>query len=240
MCAVFRFFPLFRFLSAIYSVFPFIALSTPFFPFLSLFPQPQRKSNFVHFSLKIWHVEASNLLLFLRLNWPQCVKSTAKFGGWTRFGGLCLRGPSVKPPPDNPSRLRQIMRAVSQLLSARKYDHISHSDDLAWSKLVIARRRDRLEQSPAAGVSTVADQRDVNAAVHFARRLRSRIHFHLVPVDCSTKQLVHGMRWALSSHKRLAGVSPLSQKTPGRQHYFSNAFPWLCKEEMRFLSTTPW
>ena len=21
---------------------------------------------------------------------------------------------------------------------------------------------------------------------------------------------------------------------------FSNAFPWLCKEEMRFLSTTPW
>ena len=24
------------------------------------------------------------------------------------------------------------------------------------------------------------------------------------------------------------------------QHSFSNAFPWLCKEEMRFLSTTPW
>ena len=33
---------------------------------------------------------------------------------------------------------------------------------------------------------------------------------------------------------------PLSQKTPRRQHCFSNAFPWLCKEEMRFLSTTPW
>jgi len=36
------------------------------------------------------------------------------------------------------------------------------------------------------------------------------------------------------------GVSPLSQKTPERQHSFSHAFPWLCKEEMRFLSTTPW
>ena len=48
------------------------------------------------------------------------------------------------------------------------------------------------------------------------------------------------MRWPLSSHKRLAGVSRLSQKTSGRQHSFSNAFSWLCKEEMRFLSTTPW
>ena len=37
-----------------------------------------------------------------------------------------------------------------------------------------------------------------------------------------------------------AGVSPLSQKTSGRQHSCSNAFPWLCKQEMRFLSTTPW
>jgi len=43
----------------------------------------------------------------------------------------------------------------------------------------------------------------------------------------------------LSSHKRLAGVSPLSRNTPGKQHSFSNAFPWLCKEKMRFLSTTP-
>ena len=24
------------------------------------------------------------------------------------------------------------------------------------------------------------------------------------------------------------------------QHSFSNVFPWLCKEEMRFISTTPW
>jgi len=53
-------------------------------------------------------------------------------------------------------------------------------------------------------------------------------------------EMAIGMRWPLSSHKRLAGVSPLSQKTPGIQHSFSNAFPWLCKEEMRFLSTTPW
>ena len=25
-----------------------------------------------------------------------------------------------------------------------------------------------------------------------------------------------------------------------QQQSFTNAFPWLCKEEMRFLSTTPW
>jgi len=31
-----------------------------------------------------------------------------------------------------------------------------------------------------------------------------------------------------------------NKKTPGRQRSFSNAFPWLCKQEMRFLSTTPW
>ena len=39
--------------------------------------------------LKIWHQMASNLLIFLRINWPQCVKSTAKFGGLY---------PSVEPP----------------------------------------------------------------------------------------------------------------------------------------------
>jgi len=33
----------------------------------------QRKSNFVHSSFKIWHLVASNLLIFLRINWPQCV-----------------------------------------------------------------------------------------------------------------------------------------------------------------------
>jgi len=29
-------------------------------------------------------------------------------------------------------------------------------------------------------------------------------------------------------------------ETTGRRHSFSNAFSWLCKQEMRFLSTTPW
>ena len=53
--------------------------------------EPQRKSNFAHFSLKIWHLVASNLLIFLRINWPQCVKSTAKFRGLaTSFGGGCV------------------------------------------------------------------------------------------------------------------------------------------------------
>jgi len=33
----------------------------------------------------------------------------------------------------------------------------------------------------------------------------------------------------------LAGVSPPSQKTPERQHSFSNVFPWLSKEECTFF-----
>jgi len=44
---------------------------------------------------------ASNLLIFfLRSNWPQCVKSTAKFGGLaTTWMGLCPPpGPSAEPP----------------------------------------------------------------------------------------------------------------------------------------------
>jgi len=28
------------------------------------------KSNLVHFSLKIWNLVASNLLIFLRIQWP--------------------------------------------------------------------------------------------------------------------------------------------------------------------------
>jgi len=58
------------------------------------------------------------------------------------------------------------------------------------------------------------------------------------PFAIETADTWHEM--AMSLHKRLAGISPLSRKTPGRQHSFSNAFPWLCKEEMRFFSTTPW
>ena len=34
---------------------------------------PQRKSNLVHFSLKIRQLVASNLLIFLRINLPQCM-----------------------------------------------------------------------------------------------------------------------------------------------------------------------
>jgi len=35
--------------------------------------EPQRISNFVHFSLKIWHLVASGLLNFLTIKWPQCI-----------------------------------------------------------------------------------------------------------------------------------------------------------------------
>ena len=52
---------------------------------------PQRKSNFDHFSLKIRRMVASDLLIFLKINWPRCVKSTAKLGGGvaTNWSGLC-------------------------------------------------------------------------------------------------------------------------------------------------------
>jgi len=34
---------------------------------------------------------------------------------------------------------------------------------------------------------------------------------------------------AIELTQEIGGVSPLSQKTSGRQHSFSNAFQWLCK-----------
>jgi len=34
---------------------------------------PQPKSNLVHFSLKIWHLVATILIIFLRINWPNFV-----------------------------------------------------------------------------------------------------------------------------------------------------------------------
>ena len=36
--------------------------------------EPQPKSNLVHFSLKIWHLVATILIIFLRINWPNLVQ----------------------------------------------------------------------------------------------------------------------------------------------------------------------
>jgi len=63
----------------------------------------QWRSNFVHFSLKIWRLVASDLVIFLRISWPQCVNSMAKFGepNHDLWGGLCPPpplSPSVEPP----------------------------------------------------------------------------------------------------------------------------------------------
>ena len=60
------------------SPFPF---SSPSLPVPSLFLPPSKssgaephwKSNLVHFSLKIWHLMAPVLLIFLRINLPQCM-----------------------------------------------------------------------------------------------------------------------------------------------------------------------
>ena len=36
--------------------------------------EPQPKSNLVHFSLKIWHLMATILMIFLRISWPNFVQ----------------------------------------------------------------------------------------------------------------------------------------------------------------------
>jgi len=72
--------------------------------------EPRRKSNFVHFSLKIWHLVASNLLFFLkpvnhsvskvRLNFflggLATIWGPATLGGYPRLGGPVPPGPSVE------------------------------------------------------------------------------------------------------------------------------------------------
>jgi len=35
-------------------------------------------------------------------------------------------------------------------------------------------------------------------------------------------------------------IITIAEDTHGRQRSFSDAFPWLSEEEMRFLSTAPW
>ena len=56
---------------------------------------PQRKSNFVPLSVKVRHLVESDLLIFLRISWPRCVKSTAGFGGVaTIWGPAKFWGPS--------------------------------------------------------------------------------------------------------------------------------------------------
>jgi len=69
-------------------------------------------------------------------------------------------------------------------------------------------------------------------------KLASTHIFYLIAVE--TAVTWHEMAIELTQEIDVYHHSPLSQKTPGREHAFSNAFPWLCKEEMRFLFTTPW
>ena len=58
--------------------------------------------------------------------------------------------------------------------------------------------------------------------------------------DFPLRQLAYGMSWPSSSHRRLAGASPLSQKRPWRQLFCFNACQWLFKEGMRSPSNTHW
>ena len=67
--------------------------------------------NFVDFSLKIWYLVASHLLIFLRINWRQCVKSAAKFGGLATIWGDC--------PPPTPARNHHCKHALMPLTKLR-------------------------------------------------------------------------------------------------------------------------
>jgi len=47
----------------------------------------------------------------------------------------------------------------------------------------------------------------------------------IISIPLQWRQLVHGMRWPLSLHKKLADASPQSQKTREKQHSYSSVFP---------------
>ena len=61
---------------------------------------PAGKSDFVHFSLGIRHLMALNLLIFVIINWPQCVNSTIKFGDVSTIWGPCES--EACAPPQTP------------------------------------------------------------------------------------------------------------------------------------------
>jgi len=54
------------------------------------------------------------------------------------------------------------------------------------------------------------------------------------------RQLVHGMRWPLSWHERLADASPQSLKIPEKQPSCFNVCPWLSNGGMWSPSRTSW
>ena len=61
--------------------------------------EPQPKSNLVHFGLKIWHLVATILMIFLRINWPNF--SSQSLSGHTTFTwkkSQNLRGPETFQP----------------------------------------------------------------------------------------------------------------------------------------------
>jgi len=61
---------------------------------------------------------------------------------------------------------------------------------------------------------------------------------HIYPFAIETAGTWHEMAIELTQEigRRITTITEDTRET----HSFSNAFPWLCKEETRFLSTTPW
>ena len=61
---------------------------------------------------------------------------------------------------------------------------------------------------------------------------------HIYPFAIETAGTWHEMAIELTQEigRRITTITEDTRET----HSFSNAFPWLCKEETRFLFTTPW
>ena len=80
----------------------------------------------------------SNLLIFLRINWPQCVKSTVKFGG-----GLCLPGAELElpliPRADRCAAARaQLMHLTSFSIHSRNSVFVHpHFESRHWPSIII-------------------------------------------------------------------------------------------------------
>ena len=97
---------------------------------------------------------------------------------------------------------------------------------MAWDVTVPDTYAESHNGSTATKPCAAAQKTAQNKIDKYPKLASTRIFY---PFAIETAGTWHEMAIELTQEKRLAGVSPLSQKTPGRQHSFSNAFTWLCK-----------
>ena len=70
-------------------------------------------------------------------------------------------------------------------------------------------------------------------------KLASTHIFYPFAIETAGTWLEMAIELAQEIGRRITTITEDTRET-SRHHSFSNAFPWLCKEEMRFLSTAPW